>query len=330
MLSATPALEDIHGTLARHADNSSAFLALNKGTEYFRTDGIDGLVAYRTSGRFLVQFAAPFAAPADRAALLAAFRAHAAGIRKRIVAVQLQDAEAGLYAEGGFTVNQIGSSYVIRLADFTLRGSKFVRLRNKISRARRSGLVVEEADPVAVDAELTELDRDWLRGKGRFAKELAFLIGERTGEAASLRRLFVGRIDGAAIGYISYSPVHGSRPGWLHDLTRRRREAPPGVMEAINAAAVGTLTGEGAQWLHLGFTPFVGLDPGHEVAGASPTVGRIVRFLAEHGEKVYPSRTQLAYKEKWDPHVVLPEYIAFEGKPSPAAIWRLMRLANAI
>jgi lysylphosphatidylglycerol synthetase-like protein (DUF2156 family) len=59
-------------------------------------------------------------------------------------------------------------------------------------------------------------------------------------------------------------------------------------------------------------------------------VGRIVRFLAEHGEKVYPSRTQLAYKEKWDPHVVLPEYIAFDGKPSAMAIWRLMRLANAI
>lgn len=330
MLSATPALEDVRDALERYGDNPSAFLALNQRTEYFRAEGIDGVVSYRTAGRYLIQFAGPFAADEDRAALLTAFRAHARKARKRVIAVQLQSTDAELYAGNGFTVNQIGASYAIDLAQFTLRGSKFVRLRNKISRAKRSGLVVEEADPLAVDDELTELDRDWLRGKGRFAKELAFLIGERTGTVAPLRRLFVGRIEGEVIGYISYSPVYGARSGWLHDLTRRRREAPPGVMEAINAHAIETLGKAGAEWLHLGFTPFTGLDQEHEAPGASPMVAKIVRFLAEHGEKVYPSQTQVAYKEKWAPHALLPEYIAFEGKPSIGAILRLMRLANAI
>jgi lysylphosphatidylglycerol synthetase-like protein (DUF2156 family) len=330
MLSATPPSEDVRHALEEHADNPSAFLAMNAGTEYFRADGINGMIAYRTSGRCIVQFGGPFAGPADRPALLAAFRVYAAQAHKRVIAVQLQSADADLYGRSGFTVNQIGASYAVRLADFTLRGSKFVKLRNKISRAKRSGLEVAEADPLTADGELTGIDKDWLRGKGRFVKELAFLVGERTGDAAPLRRLFVGRIEGVPVGYISYSPVYGSRPGWLHDLSRRRQEVPPGVMEAINAAALGAMTGEGAGWLHFGFTPFVGLDPEREVPAASPTVGRIVRFLAEHGEKVYPSRTQLAYKEKWDPHVVLPEYIAFDGKPSAMAIWRLMRLANAI
>ncbi|ARZ66983.1 hypothetical protein SMD11_1322 [Streptomyces albireticuli] len=327
---ATPAPDEIHKLLQRYADNPSAFLALNERTEHFRADGLDGFVAYRASGRHLLQFGGPFAHPAERAALLAAFRAHAARSRKRVIAVQLQSEDARLYAANGFTVNRLGSSYAIRLADFTLRGKPFVRLRNKISRARRSGLVVEEADPFATDAELTAIDRDWLRGKGRFTKELAFLVGERLGAAAPSRRLFVGRIEGAAVGYISYSPVYGTRPGWLHDLTRRRREAPPGVMEAINATAVEAFSAEGAPWLHLGFTPFVGLDSEPEPPGAGAGVARIVRFLAAHGEKVYPSRTQLAYKEKWAPHVVLPEYLAFEGRPSLGAIVRLMRVANAI
>src|SRR4051812_38660729 len=74
------------------------------------------------------------------------------------------------------------------------------------------------------------------------------------------RRVFLGSIDGKAIGYISYAPVWGSRPGWLHDLSRRRADVPPGVMEAINSTAMETFRGEGAAWLHFGFTPFVGLD----------------------------------------------------------------------
>ncbi|WRZ87648.1 DUF2156 domain-containing protein [Streptomyces sp. NBC_01007] len=330
MLSVNTAPEDVRRVLERHADNPSAFLALNQGTEYFRADGVDGVVAHRTSGRYLIQFGGPFAAAGDRRLLLTAFQEHAQSTRRRIIAVQLQAKDAELYDANGFTVNQMGSSYAVSLDDFTLRGKPFVRLRNKISRARRSGLVVEEADPLTCDAELGDIDREWLRGKGRFVKELDFLVGERTGAAAGLRRIMVGRIDGRAIGYISYSPVYGSRPGWLHDLTRRRVEAPPGVMEAINSTAIETFSAERASWLHLGFTPFVGLDPVHETPGASPTVGRIVRFLAAHGEKVYPSRTQLAYKEKWAPHAALPEYIAFSGRPGLGAILRLMRVANAI
>ena len=48
------------------------------------------------------------------------------------------------------------------------------------------------------------------------------------------------------------------------------------------------------------------------------------------GGAVVPAATQLAYKQKWGPHTVLPEYIAFQGRPRPGAVWRLMRTANAV
>jgi hypothetical protein len=44
---------------------------------------------------------------------------------------------------------------------------------------------------------------------------------------------------------------------------------------------------------------------------------------------VYPAADQLAYKMKWCPDVVLPEYIAFSGRVSIRAIWSLLRLTNA-
>lgn len=167
--------------VSAHADNPSAFLALNSGNEFFVDDRYDGVCAFRPAGRHLLQLGGPFAAPGDRAGLLDAFLDRAAGGRRRVIAVQLQAEDARLYADHGFTVNQIGASYAVDLARFTLRGSPFVRLRNKISRARRAGVEVAEVDLSEVSGELDLIDREWLLGKGKHAKELRFLVGERGG-----------------------------------------------------------------------------------------------------------------------------------------------------
>jgi lysylphosphatidylglycerol synthetase-like protein (DUF2156 family) len=322
--------ESIVAMLRAYADNPSAFLTLNDGNEYFSVPGLDGVITYRRAGRYLIQFGGPFADLEHRAGLLAEFVAFAAKRRLRVVALQLQHADALLYAGQGFTVNQLGSSYALELSTFTLRGSKFMQLRNKISRAKRCGLEITQttADDCA-DAVAT-IDRTWLREKGRHVKKLEFLVGELAGAGAPYRKLFLATVGEEAVGYISYSPVFGSRPGWLHDLSRRAPAAPPGAMEAINVAAIEAARADGAAWLHFGFTPFAGLDRTVEMPSASPMVSRFVRLLAEHGEKVYPARTQVAYKEKWGPDVILPEYLAFHGKPSLGAIWKILRVTRSI
>ncbi|MBI1758705.1 MAG: DUF2156 domain-containing protein [Actinobacteria bacterium] len=316
--------------LRAHGDNPSAFLALNEGNRHFSTPGIDGVIAYRAAGRYLLQFGGPFATSGDRPELLRRFVDHAAGQRRRVVALQLQAADAMLYAGHGFAVNQLGASYALDLSTFTLRGSRFMRLRNKISRAERSGLRVVETTPAAYADQIAAIDRQWLRSKGWHVKELDFLIGQLGGRAQEHRRLFVGLLGEEPVAYISYSPAFGSRPGWLHDLSRRRPGVPPGVMEAINVHAITAFQESGAAWLHFGFTPFTALDRDLATPTASPTVERFVRFLATHGDKVYPARTQVAYKEKWGPRVVLPEYLAFHGRPSPGAIWTVLRVTRSI
>jgi lysylphosphatidylglycerol synthetase-like protein (DUF2156 family) len=328
---------DVPGDLApvlpairRHADNPSAFLALNRGNRYFTAPPLDGLVVYRSAGSYLVQFGGPFAAPADRAALLRAFVAHAAAAGKRVVSIQLQRADADLYGANGFTVNQVGASYALELSGYTLGGSRFMRLRNKISRARRSGLTVVEAPYEQYRDRIAAIDARWLRAKGWHVKQIQYLVGECGGPAQEHRRLFVGSIDGEAVAYISYAPAYGTRPGWLHDLSRRLPVVPPGVMEAINATAIEAVRADGAPWLHFGFTPFSALDPAHETDAGSAAVARFMRLLAEHGNAVYPARTQVAYKEKWGPNLVLPEYLAFHGRARFGAIWQVLRVTNSI
>ncbi|MEU9206523.1 DUF2156 domain-containing protein [Streptomyces sp. NPDC048415] len=313
----------------KYAENPSAFLALNAENEVFISDGGE-LVAYREAGRFFVQFGGVFGPQDRQAVVLREFKKYARDRKRRIVGIQLQRGDAELYAAEGFTVNQVGSSYAVHLPEFTLRGSRFVKLRNKISRARRSGLEIQEVSFEEHRDSIEKIDSAWLRGKGRHVKEIEFLVGEIGGPVQGNRRLFLGTVEGRPVAYISYSPAYGSRSGWLHDLSRRLPDAGPGVMEATNATAMEAFSGEQAEWLHFGFTPFTGLDPSHELAPSSALTAKFLRLLAERGEAVYPAASQLAYKEKWGPQLVLPEYLAFEGGASLRAVWHILRVTKSI
>ncbi|MFJ9732014.1 DUF2156 domain-containing protein [Streptomyces sp. NPDC101171] len=311
------------------SENASAFLALNSGNSTFTVPGADGVIVYRRTGRWAVQLGGPFAAEEDYGTLLDAFRAHVRDEGLRLVGIQLQRADAERYARLGFTVNQVGASWAVSLGEFTLRGTKFMQLRNKISRALRNGLRIEEVDAGDVADAIATIDQAWLGSKGG-AQQLEFLVGQIGGEAQQHRRLFVGTIDGAPVAYISYSPVHGSRAGWMHDLSRRIPEGSPGLMEAINAHAIEVFRAEGVEWLHFGFTPFTGLDASHELDGHSPAFQWLMHALWAEGAALYPAQTQLSYKQKWAPDLLIPEYVAFDGpQASLPGFAHVFRACNA-
>ena len=64
-------------------------------------------------------------------------------------------------------------------------------------------------------------------------------------------------------------------------------------------------------------------------ASASRWFAWLVRQLAARGAAVYPAATQLAYKEKWAPHAVIPEYVAFQGRASLYGFLQVFNAANA-
>ncbi|MET9071459.1 DUF2156 domain-containing protein [Streptomyces sp. NPDC004232] len=311
------------------SENPSSFLALNSGNSVFTAPGADGAVVYRRTGRWAVQFGGPFAAEEDYDTLLDAFRQRVRDEGLGLVGVQLQRADAERYARRGFTVNQVGASWAASLAEFTLRGTKFMQLRNKISRAHRNGLTIQEADAADVREAIAAIDAAWLGSKGG-AQQLEFLVGQIGGPAQAHRRLFVGTIDGAPVAYISYSPVYGSRAGWMHDLSRRIPEGSPGLMEAINAHAIEVFRAEGVEWLHFGFTPFTGLDASHELDGHSPAFQWLMHALWAEGAALYPAQTQLSYKQKWAPDLSIPEYVAIDGpQASLPGFAHVFRACNA-
>ncbi|MFI6585112.1 phosphatidylglycerol lysyltransferase domain-containing protein [Embleya sp. NPDC050493] len=327
--------QDPIGMLRAYADHPSAFLAVNARTRHYYGSGVRGLVAFLPGERHHLQFAGPFAAPADRGPLLDEYL-HALdrgpGRRKALTAVQLRSHDVPLYADRGFAVNQLGVSYGIDLSRFTLRGKPLAKVRQNVSRARREGVTVTEvADEGLPDRPtLDRIDRQWLRDKGRLVRQLSFMVGEHGGIGRTLRRTFLARHRGEVVAYITYAPAWGSRPGWLCDLSRRCPQAPVGTHELITLTALGRFTEEGAGWLHLGLAPFVGLADEHEQPCASALLGWAIRQGAKRGRELYPARTQEAFKLKWAPHVCEPEYVAFQDRVRVAAVWRLLRATRVL
>ncbi|WP_435205229.1 phosphatidylglycerol lysyltransferase domain-containing protein [Micromonospora sp. bgisy143] len=322
--------------LRRHAQHSSAALALNRDTRHFTVSGLDGFIAYRPAGRrHAVQLGSVYADPEDRKRLLGAFHGWAQQEGRRLCAVQLTPDDLDLYTEFGYQLSQLGAAYSIDLEAFTLRGRRFEKVRNKLARSRRAGVTVVEAGrdvpyDAALAARLDALDARWLADKGRHVKQIEFLVGERAGHEDRVRRLFLAMYDGEPVAYVSYSPAFGQEGGWLYDITRREPDAPPGAVDLAFVVALQRFQAEGVRWLHLGLTPFRELSARHEPAGGGHRgTNRLIGFIAEHGDWIYPARSQAEFKEKWQPRVT-PEYVGFYPSVSLRTVWRLLRLTRAV
>jgi lysylphosphatidylglycerol synthetase-like protein (DUF2156 family) len=317
--------------LADCIDHPSGYLCLSPRNHQFTLPGVPGFVAFREQGRHMICLGGVHAPAEFRPSLLDALLKSARAQRRGVVVVQVPQDQVPLFRAHGFAVNSMGASFAVELAKFSLAGSKKMKLRNKIKRAREQGArVVETGREIprdeAVFAELRRVSDGWLAGKKK--KELDFMIGELGGPADTERRIFaVKDADDRICAFISYVPVYGHQPGYLHDLTRKMPGAPVGVMELCNAEAIERFRRERVAYLHFGFTPFVSAT--NTLGDDSRLVAWVIRMLERHGEPIYPTRSQADYKLKWGPTSVEPEYVAFSPLSARAVI-DLMVLTRSI
>jgi phosphatidylglycerol lysyltransferase len=313
-------------------EHPSGYLALSSRNAVFVMDGVPGLISYRLQGKHLWLFGGVHARPEHAGDLLDGFLSFAAERRLRVAAVQVRQAQVELFASRGFTVNQLGTTFAVTLEDYSFGGGPKMQLRNKIQRAKKLGLkVVELGKDVPRDAEwfqkIEDISANWVAAKGK--KELDFMTGELGKAEDHDRRIFlVVDAEGKAWAFISYVPVWGrERPGYLHDLTRKLPDAPPGAMELCNAEAITRFKAEGVKHLHFGFTPFL-IDPKEGKAG-SWLVNYFIQLLRKYGARIYPADSQAAYKQKWGTNFMEREYVAAQSL-SLRAVYDLLALTRSI
>ncbi|HFF9487098.1 DUF2156 domain-containing protein [Serratia bockelmannii] len=319
----------------KYGDHPSLFLAMNRKISTFCVDSIVGYVPYQDDGRCLFILTGVVSREDERLVLLRHFIQFAQENHRDVCAVQLQKKQAELFSTCGFQVNQMGCSYTLDLKEHTVDGSEFMSLRNKISRAKKAGVTVHELGvDIPLGAEhrrmLDEVTKVWLAEKGK-KKLLSFMVGELNASSLDKERVFVAIKDANIIGFISYAPSFGEYPGWMHDLTRRLANIPPGTMEFININAIERFKSEGIRYLSFGFTPFYGVTESEDAfESRSKLLSRIIKWLEKYGQRIYPARSQVAYKQKWQPMTVSPEYFAVYKRFRLSHLIRLMKLSNAL
>ena len=312
-------------------DHTSGYLALSPRKDRFTVASGPGFVSYKEKGKHLFSFGGIHAPKSFRAELLDRFLDEAAQRRREVIVLQLPEDQIDLFVSRQFAVNQMGSSCGIRLGEFRFSGTRRMKLRNKIKRARESGLTILEVGREIPDRESTyqrifQVSDAWVKEKG--GKELDFLVGEIGQTGQQDRRIFlICDKQSRIVGFITYVPVWGRYPGYLHDLTRRLKEAPVGAMELCNAFALERFKEERVRHLHFGFTPFI-VDKTKR-AGESRVLALLIRALGRYGARLYPAQSQFMYKQKWAPDIIEREYIAFR-KFSPRSLFDVMTLTRTL
>jgi phosphatidylglycerol lysyltransferase len=318
----------------KYGEHPSLFLVFNREISSFTVPNTTGYIPFRDDGKCLFILTGVISADAEKEVLLTHFIQYAQKHKREICGVQIRKEQVSLFEKSGFQVNQMGCSYSLDLERFSLSGTAFMSLRNKLSRAKIAGVSVHELGVDFPKGEkqvqrMAEITAEWLNEKGN--KLLSFMVGELNASELDKERIFVAVKDGEIIGFISYVPSFGKYQGWMHDLTRRAKEVPPGTMELINVEAINRFKREGEKYLNFGFTPFFGVcSETDHYASRSLLLSRIIYFLEHYGQMIYPALSQVAYKRKWRPMEQSPEYFAAYKKFRVTHLLRLMKLTNAL
>jgi phosphatidylglycerol lysyltransferase len=289
-------------------------------------------IAYRYELGVLLALGDPLGPPEEVPLLLAAFETFCRERDWEFAFFQAAPEALALYGARGWRAIHIGEEPVIDPAAFTLEGSAMGDVRRATARLEREGVrvlsfrpptrpfdPVLDADAAAVLPGLRAVSNEWLAahpggeksfGMGRFdARQLAsrWVMAALSAE---------GRLEAFA----TWAEVPAVR-GWSLDLTRRRHDAPPGVMDLLVARAALEARDRGDGGLSLGLSALVTMDE-----RADPDADRVRAFLRRRLEPFYDFEGLFHWKKKFDPR--------FEDRflvvPGPLSLARvLFALARA-
>jgi phosphatidylglycerol lysyltransferase len=298
----------------RYGTNSNSYVLLEGPKSYFTSPDVDGFLAYQISAGIALIAGDPVCAPGDARRLLHAF---SSAVMRPVGAYQVSPVMLEAFRQAGFADLQIGKEAVFALDQFTLCGGKMELVRAATNKAKRAGVVVSEHHPFApgaepINAELRDISRDWLKGKGN--RELGFVLGSLGLEQQSAKRYFIARAENGAgriEGFIVCEPIFG-RSGFYLDVTRRRPDAIRGTMELLTAEILRRLREEGFEMASMGVAPLALLDD-PDLAN-HPLLTRLMRFVYQRVNTNYDFKRLYRYKAKYHPHAWEPRYFCFNQR----------------
>jgi len=157
--------------------------------------------------------------------------------------------------------------------------------------------------------------------------ELSFMLGTVSLDNPMDRRYFVAYDPNKKVlGFVVFVPFSGGK-GYMADVTRRRKDAPIGVMEKIIIQAFDAMKDEGVEWGCLGLAPLYNVV--NTESEQKTIINSLLNYVYEHMNHLYGFKSLYHYKKKYAPTDWEPRYLAYYPNSfTPQIAYSLIKSQN--
>lgn len=215
------------------------------------------------------------------------------------------------------------------LETYTTRGKKAAKIRQAINNADRLEVEVFEYKPLenkdtTIENEILEVSNEWLSFKK--SGELSFMLGSISLDKPMDRRYFIAvDSDKKILGFVVFVPFLGGK-GYYADVTRRRKDAPIGVMEKITINAFNEMKTEGVKWGSLGVAPLANV---REDKQKIQITSFILEFIYKNINNFYGFKSLHQYKKKYAPTMWESRFLVYYPKIfTPKIAYSIIKVKN--
>jgi lysyl-tRNA synthetase, class II len=235
-----------------YGSDSLSFFALRHDKSYLFSPSRRAFLAYRVVAGTALVSGDPVGDPAEIDDLLAELRRVVRAHGWRLAVVGASGEHLDRYRASGLKPVPMGEEAVLRPQEFSLEGRAIRKVRQSVSRLRKTGysfriVPADEVGP-ALAAELEDVSRAWRRGGPERGFSMAIDDLHVPGTLLALAENAEGRVGGFL--HLAPSPAGG---GWSLSAMRRRPDAPNGLTEFLVVETLTWARDRGASELSLNF-----------------------------------------------------------------------------
>jgi len=321
--------EQVFKIVSKYGQNPLSYLALENDKKYFFAKGYEGVISFAVVNDVAVVCGDIICSDDDAPIFLAEFMGFCKENNYSILLLDVTEKFLELYKTMGFDSTKYGEDACFLLEEYNLKGGKVAKVRAAINHANKAGITVSEYKPkqqrdIEIEKEIKDVSREWLASKK--SSELSFMMGGIGLEEPYNRRFFVARdASKKMLGFAVFIPYDGQK-SYLADVTRRRNNAPQGVMEKLIYDGFMVFKEEGATWGNIGLIPLANVREDN-VRAKLTTI--LFEFIYENLNNVYGFKPLHHAKEKYAPTHWQSRYLAYYPKLfTPQLAYAIVKVQN--
>ncbi|MDX5298710.1 MAG: DUF2156 domain-containing protein, partial [Gammaproteobacteria bacterium] len=201
----------------------------------------------------------------------------------------------------GFHINEMGTEFSVRIADFNVEGKHKKQLRHAANLGKRCQVSVQELRWHEVDQRaVLDISEQWRQHKAVSSHELRLLTRPPVyNEEWAVRKFYAFDASGKILGYVFFDPFFrdGKVIGYTANILRQcMDEVPAGLLDFIVLEAMERFRHEGVEWLSLGISPLHNVQA---VPGDRPGIRAVCKMLYEKGNKFYAFKALAYHKSRY-------------------------------